>query len=218
VAPSAGGVVDLELRPSRNPGWLRAIPSASVTLFGIFGLGLVIAWLEHPAIVGVAAIAGLVGFVGVSVAVVAGLWLYRRNDRIFVRGTQIGQVDMWGRTIVWSIDSIKEAVSGSVRMRSDGKSLIPDVHVVLLIDRNGASMMSLSPSLWDPIDLEHLWQRLGIETVTGWAEPLLPEDLRRRYPGAVHEIPSSSLAPGKTALLVGGSFVLAIVLSICFLR
>jgi hypothetical protein len=123
-----------------------------------------------------------------------------------------------GRTSVWSIDSIKEAVSGSVKISSDGKSLIPDVDVVLLIDQNGASMMSLSPSQWDPIDLERLWQRLGIEVVAGWAEPLLPEDLRRRYPGAVHEIPSSSMAPGKTALLVVGMFVLAIVLSICLLR
>lgn len=123
-----------------------------------------------------------------------------------------------GRSSVWSIDSIKGAVSGSVNMRSGGKSLIPNVNVVLLIDRNGASMMSLSPSLWDPTGLERLWQRLGIEPVAGWTEPLLPEDLRRKYPGAVHEIPSSSMAPGKSAVLIVGIFVLAIVLSICLPR
>lgn len=189
-----------------------------MTLVGLFTLGLVLVWLERPAVTGLAAIVGLAGFVGALVLVVGGLWLYRRNARIFVRGTQIGQVDMWGRSSVWSIDSIKGAVSGSVNMRSGGKSLIPNVNVVLLIDRNGASMMSLSPSLWDPTGLERLWQRLGIEPVAGWTEPLLPEDLRRKYPGAVHEIPSSSMAPGKSAVLIVGIFVLAIVLSICLPR
>jgi hypothetical protein len=125
---------------------------------------------------------------------------------------------MWGRSHLWSVDSIKEAVSGSVNMSARGKSLIPNVHVVLLIDRNGAAMMSLSPSLWDPTDLEHLWQRLGVEAVEGWTEPLLPEDLRRKYPGAVHEIPSSSMAPVKGAVVIVGSLVLAIVLAICLPR
>ena len=218
VASSASGSVDLELRPSRNPGWLRALPRASISLVGLFAVGLVVVWLERPATVGLAAMIGLMTVAAVSVVVVSALWLYRRNERIFVRGMQIGQVDMWGRRSVWSIASIKEAVSGSVKISSDGKSLISEVNVVLLIGRNGASMMSSSPWLWDPIDLERLWKRLGIEVVAGWTEPLLPEDLRRRYPGAVHEIPSSSMAPGKTALAVVGSFVLAIVLSICLLR
>ena len=219
VASSDRGTnLDLELRPSRKPGWLRAIPKASVTLLGLFGLGLVLVWIKRPTVVGFVALVGLGGIVASLVVAVVGLWLYRRNERIFVRGTQVGQVDMWGRKRVWSIDLIEKAVSGLVKMSSDGTSLIPDVQVALLVDRNGASMMSLSPSVWDPTDLERLWQRLGIDPVPGWTEPLLPEDLRRRYPGAVREIPSSSMSPGKSALVIGGSLVLAVVLSICLLR
>jgi hypothetical protein len=194
------------------------MPKAMATLVGLLALGVVGVGIDRPASVGLATMIAFGTVVSCTFVVVVGLWLYRRSARIFVRGSQIGQVDMWGRTRVWSIESIKEVVSGTVDMRSDGRSLIPDVPVVLVIDQGGASMMSLSPSLWDPADLERLWQRLGIELAAGWTEPLLPEDLRRRYPGAVHELPSSKMPPGKTALMVVGSLVLAIVLSICLLR
>jgi hypothetical protein len=194
------------------------MPKAMASLVGLLALGVVGVGIERPASVGLAAMVALGTVVACAFLAVVALWLYRRNARILVRRSQIGEVDMWGRTRMWSIDSIKEAVSGTVDMRSDGRSLIPDVRVVLLIDQSGASMMSLSPSLWDPADLERLWQRLGIEVVAGWDEPLLPEDLRRRYPGAVHELPSSKMPPGKTALMAVGMIVLAIVLSICLVH
>jgi hypothetical protein len=100
VVSSAGGTdADLELRPSRKPGWLGAMPKASVTLVGLFALGLFVVWLKRPAIVGLAALTGLVAVVVSAFVVVGGLWLYRRNERIFVRGTQIGQVDIWGARV-----------------------------------------------------------------------------------------------------------------------
>lgn len=79
-----------------------------MTLVGLFTLGLVLVWLERPAVTGLAAIVGLAGFVGALVLVVGGLWLYRRNARIFVRGTQIGQVDMWGAAVCGLLTRSKE--------------------------------------------------------------------------------------------------------------
>ena len=142
--------------------------------------------------------------------------MYRRNERIYVDGGRLGQVDMWGRKKEWPIQSIKGAVFGPVSLGE--QSELPEAPVTLVLDQSGASLMSLSPLLWDAADLDRLWQKLGIQPVQGWTAPMTPEVLRRSYPGAVRELPRSSLPPAQMAVVIAGSLVLAILLSICLLR
>jgi hypothetical protein len=107
---------------------------------------------------------------------------------------------MWGRTKEWPTESVKQAVSGRIALVNKteiggtGVSFsLPHVPVILLIDQEGRTLLSISPSLWDDKDLMRLWERLSIEPVEGWPEPMPPEAIRRRYAGAVAELPRSTL-------------------------
>ena len=209
---------DFELRPSARRGVLRY---ASAALFGVVvtvvGAGISL-WFTHAALLGT--VVGVVLLLVASVALIAAvaIWTYLRTARIYVAGGRLGRVDMWGRKKVWPIASIKSVVFGPVSLASHTKSPVPALSVTLILDERGSSLMSLSPLLWADSDLERLWPALGLKPAQGWSEPLTAEELRSRYPGAVGELPRSSLRLGQTVAAIMVSFILAIVLSICLLH
>jgi len=214
-----GSADDFELRPSRHPGVLRYAPVALFGVAGTFVLAGIGLWFTNPGLL--RTFAGVVLLLVTCLALIAAsaLWTYFRNARIYVAGGRLGRVDMWGRKKVWPISSIKGAVFGPVSLAADDQdSLLPEVSVTLILDHSGSSIMSLSPLLWADSDLERLWLGLGVKPTQGWSDPMTSNELRRRYPGAVGELPRSSLPLGQTIVIVTFSFILAIVLSICILR
>lgn len=217
-AVAADGSDDFELRPSRRPGVLGYAPAV---LFGVvvtFILAGITLWFTDPGLL--RTFVGVVLLLVASLALIAAsaLWTYFRSARIYVAGGRLGRVDMWGRSKDWPISSIKGAVFGPVSLASDEDPLVPEFSVTLVLDQSGSSVMSLSPLLWADSDLERLWLGLGVKPTQGWSEPMTSSELRRLYPGAVGELPRSSLPLGESIAIITASFILAIVLSICLLR
>jgi hypothetical protein len=217
AVPTAGAD-DFELRPSRHPGVLGYVPAALFAIFLSLGAATLGLWFINPGIVGTTVVVALGMIAAVALIGASALWIYFRNARIYVAGGQLGMVDMWGRKKVWPIASIKAAVFGPVSLASDENSIFPETSVTLVLDHREHSIMSLSPLLWAGSDLERLWLGLGVKPTQGWSEPMTSDELRSLYPGAVGELPRSSLPLPQTIAIITFSVVLAIVLSICLIR
>lgn len=210
------GKVGVVIRPLHGASPLGGIILAM--LGGSAVLALMAYWQGKP---DYAYIAGVL-VVG-SAAIGGYMRLHVRKARIFVTEDQFGRSDWLGRQRLWPRSAVGRVVQGPVSIGGaedtiGGSHTADSSLVILILGVDGSTLESLSPEQWSESDLRLLWKELGMEPTEGWTEPLRPEKLRKRFPGAVFELPPSSLSPGGYAAVITATLALAIGLSILLWR
>lgn len=206
---------ELVIRPSRAAG---SIPSLALTMLGAAAVLAFISFQQRQPMFAYIALAVVVG----SLVIGAYLWLSIRNVRMLVTKDYFARSDWLGRRRRWPLTLIGRVVQGPVEIGGsdtvEGPHTVDISQEILILNVKESTLWSISPQQWRDSDLDLLWKRLGKQPMVGWTEPIRPEDLRKRFPGAAAELPRSSLSIFEYAAVIAFSLVLAIVLSICVLR
>jgi hypothetical protein len=192
-------------------GW-RGLFTTPALIAGVVAVGA--AFLR--VVIGGQSTASLVAAIAIGALIVALVLVYvqlrKRNAGLFLAGHRVGAVDALGRRSGVDLAQVDHLHLCSVT----GLNVSTPTPLLLIIGRNGrVAQRFYRPDALEAGGLEDLAKRGGIQLKGAWDETYSPDQLQKRFPGALPWIQTASIAviehPHRTAWIVGGITVGAFV-------